>query len=167
MINIGETMSKAETPDETTAIQLGYQKMSLEFEYNKTSLEMVTKEWGFMYDVVKTAFSSLLVSIPIYLSIIGFLSSYLEPKYRGWIIGLCSVILVVIPLLVYYCYHSFVEIRLQLLEEIDIYKFLEYTSKQCEPARKRIEWVLALYVFAQVVFIIMILILNFMIWNPP
>ena len=145
MTNIGEVMEQA----------------TIQLEYDRMSLEMVTREWGFMYDVMKATFSSLLITIPIYLSIIGFLLSYLELKYRGWIIGLCSVILAMILLLVYYYYRSFVEMRLQLPEKFDIYKFLERASKQYESARERVKKVLMLYGLAHVVFITIILILNF------
>ena len=89
--------------------------ITIQLEYQKMLLDMINREWDFMYDVIKTVLSSLLITIPIYLSIIGFLISLMKPSIdSAWIIGPCISFLIMIILLVYYNYVGFVGERIQL-----------------------------------------------------
>ena len=125
------------------------------------TLEMVTREWSFMYDVMKTTLSSLLVTIPIYLSIISFLLSYIElNRYASWIIGLCASILPLILILAYHSYVSFVGERMQLSRDLDINKFMERANERLYVAKKKLRDSLILYGIAHAAFIAVIAILN-------
>jgi len=135
--------------------------IDIQFEYQRMLLEMVVREWSFMYDVMKTTLSSVLITIPIYLSIIGFLLSYLKLGYHlGLFIGVCLGIFIAILFLEYYNYVSFVEIRLQLSEKFDIYEFMKRANEQFEVARKKLWGAFVLYSFTHGMFFGIIVVLN-------
>ena len=142
------------------------EKIAIELEYQKIFLEMINREWSFMYDVIKTTFSSLLITIPIYLSIIGFLLSYTNIKlsyYLGWIIGCCLGVLVAILFIVYYNFVIFVAERLQLSKEFNINEFMRRANERLKAAKERLKEAIILYGVTHATFIAMIIAINLMI----